>query len=441
MTQATNGASTDEAACPATGSTRWLAGRWWDNKWFYLVLLFVAAKLIWTMVGLICVPAFGQITQAIWTDPHLAQLRPDVTRGTSVTDYNAYTMWFRWDSIQYIRMGEFPFLRPLDPVDHELLRQAVGGKRFIPTFSLGRFAWAPLYMLLGKGVSILLGGNVAGALFLVANIAFFGCLYYAYGVGEHLFGTPEHGRACALFLCLLPTGFLLQAVLSEGLFVCLLLATLYYLSRRRWLLAGVTALALGLTRSSGFLMAIPFGLLVLHMCSWRIWKAETWLTGVKALPALLGAPLGWAIFMGYCKYMTGYSMAYTMVQSSGWGVKTSSPLVAIADELNPIAYTFKDVQLVMVFVTAALLLVCLFRMPVAYAVVGFVLLTTAMAVGSDRWGYSILRYIGEVFPSAFLVAWATIRWRTLRLPVVCAMVALESGMFILWTLDWLRAII
>lgn len=351
--------------------------------WARLFVLLVGCRVVLTLAVMIGISA-GVVV------PNGAQYR-----GT-----DPYGMWFLWDTYWYEKMALREWLEPLSASAQAYVDRAASD----PTFSEGapdelhRFSFAPLFPLLAKPIA-LITGRADLALLLVSQAASYGCAVMGWLLGRLHFGR-RHAFATAVAVMALPMAFLLQAPMTEPLFTFLLMATIWATLTKRWGWAAVFACALGLTRSTGFMVAIPIGIMVWHAEGWRLVGRALWRRYLAALPAMLAAPAAWALFCVWCKVMTGDFLAYNHIQRAGWGVETAAPWWPIVDALTAETENHKWMLLAMLaLVLVASIIAAVWLKQPGYACLAVVLMLLPMMMG-DRWEWSILRYLTPVFPAA-----------------------------------------
>jgi hypothetical protein len=100
-------------------------------------------------------------------------------------------------------------------------------------------------------------GRYWAATLFVANVAMLAALVLLYRLTEHELGRAPAGRTI-FYLVAFPTGFFLTAAFNEGLFIALIVGSVYCMRRGHWWLAGVLGAFAGATRSAGILLVLPF---------------------------------------------------------------------------------------------------------------------------------------------------------------------------------------
>src|SRR5579859_2791308 len=116
----------------------------------------------------------------------------------------------------------------------------------------------PLLPLVERLAVPLVGGNVALAGFLIANL----CALAALALVRRLIAEETGDRALArwvvIVIALSPLAFFLATGYTESLFLLLAAGALYAMRCRRWLVAGVLITLATLTRAPGILLLVPF---------------------------------------------------------------------------------------------------------------------------------------------------------------------------------------
>ncbi len=126
-------------------------------------------------------------------------------------------------------------------------------------------AFFPLYPLLIRGVSEVLGISLLAAGVLISNAAFFLALYFFLKLARLDLERPRALRTC-LLLALFPTAFFFSSAYTEALFVLLVCLGLYSMRSRRWGRAGVYGGLAAVTRNTGLALGLPF--LIEYWTSW-----------------------------------------------------------------------------------------------------------------------------------------------------------------------------
>ena len=399
-----------------TGRVRRLFARV-PAPWPYLLIVFVGTKIVLSLVGVL---ALAALDASYWASPDDVLMRQ---QQRDVSPHRWLSLWFAWDSFLYDRLARLPLDEPWRD-----------------------FGFPLLYPFLARLLAPLLGGDTALALLVVANAAFISVLYYAYRLGERLLttatdrgttagrGTTGLDRAARRFvryLVLLPTAFLFHAALTESLFLCLTLATFYYAEKRRWLLVGVVGFFLALSRSVGFLVAVPLALVLLGQGGYRLDPRALWGYLRTGWPLLL-LPAGWLTFMAFCRWRGGDWFAYKHAQEQGWAVRVQNPLGVLWGGLTGAA---PDAVRVWIAVgVLAVLVAGARRLGPPYLVYGVMMVLVPLSMGPPVYR-SLLRYLLAVFPVALVLArWA--RRPAVDLWLAAALALLQGALFVVWLAYW-----
>ncbi|MER7273686.1 mannosyltransferase family protein [Dactylosporangium sp. NPDC000244] len=134
---------------------------------------------------------------------------------------------------------------------------AIAEHGYQPTPDASPAAFFPLYPLLIRAATPLCLGRAWVAALLVANGALLAALILLYRLTDLELGRAAAARA-TFYLVAFPTGFFLSAAYNEGLFLALMLATVYCLRRRLWWSAAALGALAATTRSAGILLAAAF---------------------------------------------------------------------------------------------------------------------------------------------------------------------------------------
>ncbi|MFJ6166902.1 hypothetical protein ACIQH6_17415 [Micromonospora orduensis] len=376
--------------------------------WPYVIGLFVGAKVLLTLLGLLVLHAWDGIPGAPPADETLmwAQQR-------EISGHRWISFWFAWDALLYLRLSELPLTGPWRD-----------------------FGFPLLYPFLARPVGALLGGDNALALLLISNVAFLLALAYGYRLAELLFDDAGAARRFTRYLVLLPTAFLFQAALTESLFVCLALAAFYHAERRQWLLVGVLGYFLAMSRSVGLLVALPLALVLLRQHDWRL-GPRALLGYLRTGWPLLLLPAGWFTFMAYCRWRGGDWFAYQHAQRTGWGIEVQNPVPVLFGGLTGEP---RDAARVWFAVGVLAALVAGFRRrELAYLVYGVLMVLVPLSMGPPVYK-SLLRYLLAAFPVALVLArWS--RRASVDVWLTAALAVVQGVLFVLWLTYWTHMII
>ncbi|WP_225834321.1 hypothetical protein [Streptomyces sp. NK08204] len=175
------------------------------------------------------------------------------------------------------------------------------------------WAFFPLYPGLIRALTLVLPLTPAQAAMLIAWAAAGVAAYGIYAIGHLLEGRGLATALVALW-AVQPHAVELTIAYTESLFAALAACSLYCVLRGRWLWAGALAALAGLTRPTGFAVAIAVGAAAAHEVLRRRGRVP-----VTLWAGVLLAPLGWLGYVLWVGHRIGdLTGGYFTVQSA-WG--------------------------------------------------------------------------------------------------------------------------
>ncbi|MGH9870061.1 MAG: mannosyltransferase family protein [Candidatus Polarisedimenticolia bacterium] len=168
------------------------------------------------------------------------------------------------------------------------------------------FAFFPVLPMLARVVGRGLGGDIAGALFLIANLSFLVYLVYLYRICALEFDR-EAAERTVLLVALFPLSYFYSAGYTESLFLALVAATLYHARTGRWWIAVSLGAIATLTRLAGLAIVLPLA-----------WEWHTRRRSRLEALGLLLPPAALGLFMLFCWRTTEDPLAFATVQAA-WG--------------------------------------------------------------------------------------------------------------------------
>jgi hypothetical protein len=130
-----------------------------------------------------------------------------------------------------------------------------------------------------------------------------------------------------LLFCLTPITVYFTHVYTEGLFLCVTVASLYFLQRKQYGLAATFGFLASLTRLLGALTIIPFMLSVLTSVHWKL-HPKPKLSKNFFIDLLLGCfiPLGFAVYLLINWKVFGNPLHYQLVLRDHWYKEVANPI-------------------------------------------------------------------------------------------------------------------
>lgn len=292
------------------------------------------------------------------------------------------------------------------------------------------YAFFPLYPLLMR----VLGGGPGGDPFMAGVVISLAALAVACFVLYRLVrldADDDTGVRSAKYLLLFPTSFVLSGVLSESLYLALLLGCLYAARRGLWAAAGGLAFLLSLTRAAGVLVVLPL--------LYEYYLAVRAGSGARRRDALYlpAAPCGALLFAAYQYRLTGDPLAYLHVEAT-WS-KPFNFVHASPAALNSAIAADHIARWVFVaaFVLGAFVYLALSWREVrfSYWLVGMYTVLPSI-VGYDSGSvlfWSAPRFLAEAFPIYILLAKTSVRSVRADQMLAPALAVVQGFLMVVWT--------
>jgi hypothetical protein len=297
-------------------------------------------------------------------------------------------------------------------------------------------AFFPGYPYVVRWVAQLPGVGFDAAAFTVSLACGVACAYGLARLGRRVTGSS---RVALIFVALFaasPMAIVLSMAYSEAMFCALAAWALVGVAERRWWLAGVCTIAVGLVRPTAMalvvvVMAAAVIALVRRRDGWRPWLG------------LVSAPLGLLAYLGYVAYRTGDPTGWFDLQRQGWGSAFDGGVATVRFGLDVVASgrSVLEVGTVVFLLIAIGLVVLSVRQRLAWPLVVYGALVLVMDLGSNGLMNSKARMLLPAFTLLLPVAIALARRRRATTFVVLVSVALASAWFGAYSLTgWTFAI-
>lgn len=359
-----------------------------------LAILFVVTRLVLVAIGLFA----RDIVPGPVVHPQPLGL------GKLYSRFPFLDLWGQWDTSWYLSIAVHGY-RP--------------GALFGP---FANYAFFPLFPLLARWVGWPLGSAFVGGL-IVSNVAFLASCVILYRLVT-LDHDAETGRRAVKYLFVAPTAFLFSAMLTESLFLALVLGCFYCARRGRWWPVAGLGFLVAVTRVPGVLVALPLGWLYLRERGFSIRRVRP-----DAL-ALASFPLGLGCVMLFNRHLTGDWLAFVHIQATAWGHRAENPLSALARLISG-----EDVYARFAgwFALGVLVLILAFikRLGVAYGVYSLSSILLPLASGGGPWG-AIPRYAVVIFPLYIVLAQWADRRPGLDQGITVGLALLQGFLMVFW---------
>ncbi|MFF7755392.1 hypothetical protein ACFZCP_40680 [Streptomyces sp. NPDC007971] len=270
------------------------------------------------------------------------------------------------------------------------------------------WAFFPLYPGLIRALTTVLPLTPGQAALLIAWAAAGMAAYGLYVLGHHLYGRAVATALVGLW-AVLPHAVELTIAYTESLFAALAVWSLYCVLKGRWLWAGSLAALAGLSRPTGFAVAVAVGAAAAH----EVLRQRGRVPAGLWVGALL-APLGWFGYVLWVGQQTGDPLGgYFRIQSA-WDSRFDFGAGALrflrALLLHGGGFVYPAALMVVVAGVVLFGLLCLDRAPLVLVVFAGVLVL--LVIGGSGSFSSKPRFLLPVFPLLIPPARALARsWR------------------------------
>lgn len=307
----------------------------------------------------------------------------------------------RWDGRWYHKLAVhgYPAHLPVAP-SGKIAQSTAGFFAFYPMLAKG---------LLAIGIPFWLGGMIINLLASTAAVLII-----------VLVGAQYLDRNAAVMLGCVWTAYPLSATLTttytDALFALFGAASLLFMLRRQWVLAGVAAALAGAVRSPGIVFAGAIGLGALEaIITRREWRS---LIGAAI------APLGFLAAVGYIGLRTGRLDAWQVTEHEGWHSHLTFgrgwPRFLMTSPSTPHGLTHVLTAVFVIILTVLTIVTVLLRPPIP--IIGLVLVGAFLAFGfggveMDAAPRVMMSFFPVLAPPAILLArWPLVlRWALLGL--------------------------
>ncbi len=307
---------------------------------------------------------------------------------------------------------------------------------------ISNICFFPLYPWLMRGLGFIIG-NVELAGYVISFLSFCVAMVLMYIIVCEDYGEDMAKRSIAI-LILSPFSIFFGCVMTESLFLMLVLATWLMIKRKRWLWAGVLGLLTTLTRNLGVLLVIPYAIVLFKQYREslskkidftiikKMWKDGKW---------VLLIPLGMLIYLGINYYYFGDCFQFVKFEQSVWnhqfcyfGMGTDTLIRQAFDKRMPFGI------LLVRFIPTAVYIV-IFNLLMVFSLKKhkseYLLFSIAYFIicASDRWQLSFTRYLTALFPAYIFVAKELEKEKVLYYAILVSEAFLEIALSILQVCD------
>ena len=360
------------------------------------IIYFLLTRTLFTILGAASVMLIGRYSDAT------RQLVPGFNPGYSGNPL--LDLWARWDSGWYLHIAESGYTSNV--------------------FSSGQtdIAYFPLYPYLIRILSWPFGYNKTAVIvtgILISSVAFIAAAYFLYRLVAKRF-NDQIARLSVLLLFLSPMSFIFSAVMTESLFLLLIVLTFWLAEEKRWAWVGAVASLLPLVRPVGPFIVAFLGLMYLNQLKWS-WRKlisfqSLWLIG----PIIGGLTL---LLINYM--VTGNPLGFVEAQAA-WQrtfLNFSGPSGGL--------FTLQGLYLAL-FAVASIVLVTIYRRQIGNLYWLMAVILVLLPLSSSLYG--LIRYTAIIFPVYICFALLLDRHKSLYEPAIMAFMLLQGVHFVWWAL-------
>lgn len=254
----------------------------------------------------------------------------------------------------------------------------------------------PLFPMLGKALSWVLGGNTQLALLVLANVGALGAGLLLHRLVLDEKGDPAAANRAVWYLALFPSAFVLAWAYAESLFLCAAIGAFIGYRRGRWWWAALAGLAAGLLRPVGCLLAIPAAVEVVRARG-RGGSRGRKVAGVDQVATVLAPVAGLVAYLAWVGVRFGDWFAPYTVQEGLRG-KTVDPITRLVDGIKQLGGSEglkQGLHVPFALIFVLLVVVVLWRWPVSYGLFAGAVLVVALGSANIN---SLERYALGGFP-------------------------------------------
>ncbi|MBW3574868.1 MAG: hypothetical protein KY450_08385 [Actinobacteria bacterium] len=337
----------------------------WAHEASRLAILFVVTRITLTVIGL--------VSRALVPGPVLRPM--PLGAGPVFSRFSFLDVWGAWDSSWYISIAQ------------------VGYQPDLLEGPFANYAFFPLFPLLSRAVGWLFDNVFIGGL-VVANAALLvACLFlYRLVLLDHDVATA---RGSVKYLFAAPGAFFLSGMLTESLYLALVVMCFYFARTQRWWLVGICGFLLTLSRGPGVLAGAPLLWIYLDQRGFSLRRLRPDVLWLAGLPAGIG------VFMWLNYELTGDALAFAHIQATGWGHYLQNPLSALWREMT-VGDVFNRFNAWYMFAVLAVTVAFMRKLGVAYATFALISVLLPLAYGPSF--SSLVRYSAVIFPLYIVVA-------------------------------------
>jgi hypothetical protein len=261
-----------------------------SSKLKEIIMLFLVSRGVLMIVGVLSISLMGRRFSGLqWDHP----------------TYRWLDIWGQWDTGWYL----------------DIAKNWYAAEAHYKNYC--NYGFFPFYPTLIKLIGAVIGNHYYAGL-IISNVSLLGAAILLYKLVE-LDYDQEVAFNSVKYLFIWPTSFMLSGVLSEALYLMLVIGCFYNARKGKWLNAGIIGFFLSLTRVPGVCVVLP---LLYDYVKEKNFTLKNIRIDILALALL---PLGLFIFCIYNYYLTGDFMAFSHIQQTAWGHHFENPIKTLVN--------------------------------------------------------------------------------------------------------------
>lgn len=251
-----------------------------------------------------------------WLTLTFLSTHPLNQHGIRTTWRQLFDLTYRWDGGWYMSIAQHGYSTVSPAAQPHAINLA-----FWPAFPyLARF------LAMATGMPILVAGVI------LANLAFFFCLYLLYRYCM-LVGLGKDLATLAVFLlAFVPESFLFSSFYADVFSTLGMLGAMYFARRERWWIAGLFAILASSSRPTGVMVIVFLAVHAYQTLGWRGFL-QPWRDARPFVPVVL-VPAGYFLMLWISFHVSGDAFAEVHTRSAGWYVNFAPPLRSLADDFR-----------------------------------------------------------------------------------------------------------
>ncbi len=315
--------------------------------------------------------------------------------------------WVQWDARHYISIAD-------------------GYESYMENGKYPTLVFFPLYSFFLNLVNYIipsaeLSGLIVSAIF--SSIAC--CFFYKLVCLDYSKKTAE---ISVILLCIFPFGFFYSTIMSESVFLCTSVMTLYYIRNHNWPIAGIMGCLAALSRSIGVFLVFPAAIELLEetLLLGNLKSRKVWLESLKKGLWLLLFPLGTLVHLFINYQITGNPLYFLSMEEEFWQ-QVGRPFYEIWGTFASVFKGGYSLSVLMAsFIPSALCLPCAYGLLVwglkRHKTMYLCWILICILVNTSiSWPLSLCRYLASAVPLYIILAEECRKYPKLKMAIIISL--------------------